>query len=379
MNTTPQLHLHPDAIQHNMSLLRDHLQPYVPCQSGPRLWAVVKANAYGHGLKGMLPGLQHADGLAISSTDDAYVCRAAGWSGPLLHLAWHKDHTILNDPVLAPLHIVVSHLDQVALLEQGSASFKTLHVWLRFAGALNHSGLKPKGYVQAYQRLARLRQQGRLVTLGHLQHYAHAEDSRTLNNERQLFCQLIHNLPGPVCSENSAAMLSSPRFSAGTTWIRSGLFLYGASPLGPSHPSQVALRPAMTLRAPIYAVQNLEAGESLGYGSTFQARHAMRVGLVRCGYADGYPRLATRNCPCSIGGRPARLIGRVTMDTLSIDITAYPDVSTGDVVSLWGEYGVSANQVADASNTIAAQLFTAITAHVPRHYPGDRDYVASQA
>lgn len=373
MSANSQLHLHPDAIRHNLTALRSYLKSHITSQHQPRIWAVVKADAYGHGLKGMLPGLRNADGLAIANLDDAYMCRAAGWTGPILYMVRNDDIGNLNDPRLAPLHIVVSTSHQITRLE-ALPGFNDLHIWLRYAGALNHAGLKATDYRQAYQRLLLLLQHKKITGLGHLQHYAHAEDTRQLSRERQQLATLIKGLPGPVCSENSAAALNGPGFATTTAWVRSGIALYGINPL--THPPGITLQPAMTLRAPIYAIQHLEPNESLGYGGSFRAPRAMRVGLVRCGYADGYPRIVAPACPCSVAGKSAALVGRVSMDTLSIDITAHPDIGTGDMVSLWGEHGISVEQIAHAANTIAAQLLTAISAHVPRYYPGDHGYQA---
>lgn len=382
MSAAPQLHLHPNAVSRNIAALRRHIRAHDRTTYPPRLWAVAKADAYGHGLREMLPGLRTADGLAVSRLDDIYLCRTQGWSGPILYLATDDTIDALADPSLGPLHVVLSTIDQVTRLHAWrSASDR--HVWLRFAGALNHAGFKANEYVCAYRQLDVLLKQGRIATLGHLQHYAYAEDPTHLDDERTKFSTLIKALPGPVCSENSVALLASPEFSTKTAWVRSGIVLYGVNPLLPSNttpsdPLGLALQPAMTLRAPVYAVQHLAPGEGPGYACTFRAPHAMRIGLVRCGYADGYPRQLLSPCPCRVAGKPTRVIGRVAMDTLSIDLTPYPEIGIGSTVSLWGEYDISVQAVAHSANTIAAQLLTGITQRVQRYYPGDPGYAAPQ-
>ncbi len=360
----PIAHTDPDAIRHNLSRLQglssigDALHP-------PKFWAVVKADAYGHGLQRVLPALGNADGLAVLGLDDVYACRRLGWKKPILLLYPCTITTELSDARLFPLHIAIDDLQQITALEAmpGSAG---LHAWLRFAGQLNHAGLQAQEYLQAYQRLAKLTTAGRLAGLGHMQHYANAEDPDALTHERHAFRQIITNLPGPVCSENSASILATPGYAASTAWLRAGIALYGISPLPDSHGHDMGLKPAMTLRAPIYGVQHLNTGDTLGYGSIFRADQSIRVGLVRCGYADGYPRTIKGNGTCWVNGKPARLIGQVSMNTLSIDISRHPEAGPGSMVTLWGNNGPCIETIAKAAGTISAQLCTSLTAQVRR-------------
>ncbi|HLU14350.1 MAG TPA: alanine racemase [Burkholderiaceae bacterium] len=369
----PELHIHPDAIRHNLSVLRHHLKSYAVGQTPARIWAVAKSDAYGHGLIPTLRAFDAADGLAVSSADDAAACRAAGWHKPILLLGAGLDLTTLSGAGPGPLHVVVSNPEQVNQLEHNT-KLPGLYIWLRYAGSLNHAGFKPADYAPTWHRLAALHAKGRIAGLGHFQHYAYAEDAAHLLAERRQFRQTIFGLSGPVCSENSAATLNGPDVAATTQWVRSGIILYGVNPLGRHHKPGLALRPAMTLKARIHAIQQLEPGEAIGYGCTARARGPMRVGLVHCGYGHGYPRTLSTPAPCSIRGRKAHLFGRVSMDTLTIDITAQPDIQPGDVVTLWGDHTVPVDHVAQAADTIPAQLFTAITPRVRRYYPGDPGY-----
>lgn len=352
------------AVAHNLQALRQRVSTAAPGHNPP-IWAVVKANAYGHGLEHVLPGLQGADGLAVLSLHEAYCCRALGWVGPVLLMDGTCTSADLNDPALYPLHLAINHRGQIEQLEGLSDGCKP-HAWLRFTGHLHHAGLLAADYRPAYARLQALLAAGRLSAIGHFQHYANAEDPELQAGERQQFTQLTAGLPGMVCTENSAALLTSPLAAAHTSWLRSGLALYGASPLAGITGTELGLQPAMLLQAPIYGIQHLQAGDRLGYGSTFVADRPGRIGLVHCGYADGYPRSAPSGCPVWVPGGPASIVGRVSMDTLAIDISDYPNVGPGHQATLWGCPELSIESVAQSAGTIAAQLLTGLTAQVPR-------------
>src|SRR5690606_28862005 len=211
-------------------------------------------------------------------------------------------------------------------------------------------------------RLQGLLAAGHVSGIGHFQHYANAEDAADLGLERQSFKQLTTGLPGRICTENSAALLIDSASAASTDWLRTGIVLYGVSPLSGHTGPDLGLKPAMALYAPIYGIQELGSGDGVGYNSAFRADRALRIGLVRCGYADGYPRTAPSGCPVLVGGMRARILGRVSMDTLTIDLTNLPHVATGDSVTLWGTVNLPVEDVARAAGTIAAQLLTGLTA-----------------
>jgi alanine racemase len=239
-------------------------------------------------------------------------------------------------------------------------------VWLRFAGSLHHAGFTACDYPAAYRRLQALFVAARVAGIGHLQHYAGADDAEQLAVERQRFNKLTDGLTGPRCTENSAALLASPAIAAQTQWLRTGIALYGVSPLPGTCGSAWGLKPAMVLQAPIYALQDVEAGEPIGYGGAFRCDRRLRIGLVRCGYADGYPRSVTEGCPVLVGGHESRIIGRISMDTLTIDLTELPEAGPGDQVTLWGSSDLAVERIALAAGTIAAQLLSGLTARVPR-------------
>lgn len=352
------------AIRHNIARLRQLLACDQRARA-PRIWAVAKADAYGHTLEHAYPGLCHADGLAVLTLHEVRRCRALGWAGPILAMSPQLTHAALNDPCLYPLHLIIDHDEQLAQLASLNLPFAP-HAWVRFRGRLSHAGFDHVSYRATYALLHAALQEGRLAGLGHLQHYADAEDAGQLQQERQAFQALIAGMPGPVCTENSAALLSDPAAAAATDWVRSGIALYGISPLHGLSGHDLGLRPAMVLQAPVYGVHMLQAGEFLGYHSLFQATRETRVGLVRCGYADGYPRGLTAGCEVMVGGRKATIIGRVSMDTLTIDLSDHPEIGPNAIVTMWGTSELPIETVASQASTIPAQLCTALTERVPR-------------
>jgi len=360
------------AIAHNLARLRGLLRidpagssatPGAP--SAARIWAVVKADAYGHTLAMALPGLAQADGLAVLALGDAYNCRALGWRKPILVMGANFRRADLLDPVLHPLHLIIDRDEQVRELEALHSPHPP-QIWLRSRGHLHHAGFAPERYRRAYHRLQPLRRAGRLAGLGHLLHYADAEDPRLLMEEKAAFAQLTGDLPGPLCTQNSAALLVGGEHGAGAAWARCGIALYGVSPLAQMDGAALGLKPAMRLAAPLYGEQHIEAGSRLGYGGLFQAQRNMRIGLLRCGYADGYPRTIGEDCSVLIDGRLCPIVGRVSMDAISVDLSHHPDAGPGAMATLWGAEGLPIEHVARSAGTIPAQLCTALTARVPR-------------
>lgn len=354
----------PQAIMHNLRQLRRLLRP-PGAQSAPRIWAVAKADAYGHTLEHVLAGLGEADGLGVLTLDDALRCRRLGWKGPILAMGAGLELAALEDPALYPLHLIVDQHAQLAGLSRLQLPAAP-YIWLRHCGALNHAGLQADEYIDAYRLLHAGLQAGRLAGLGHLQHYASAENPEQLQKERRAFQELISAMPGPLCTENSAAVLSDQAAAHGTEWVRCGIAVYGISPLHGLTGRALGLRPAMALQAPVYAAQALCAGQSVGYNGTFRAERDMRIGLVRCGYADGYPRNLQGQCEAGVHGRMAPIVGRVSMDTLTIDLSGFPEAGPGDVVTLWGPGGPDIESVAGWAGTISAHLCVGLTARVPR-------------
>lgn len=352
-------HIDARAVAHNLSQLRQRL-----AGAATRIWATAKADAYGHGLSRVLPGLSEADGISVQTLADAGACRRRGWRGPILVHAGLLGAGEVHALTLPGIHLVISHAEQLLWLARTRPAAPPA-LWLRYAGDTHLGGFDDADYSRAHAHAATLAARGHVGAIGHLNHYARAEEEGGIAEAEARFMQAVRGLPGPVSSCNSAALLLHPSHAAATHWARPGITLYGVSPLPGVTGPDLGLVPAMTLAARLTAIVPLRAGTSLGYGGAYIAPQDTRVGLVACGYADGYPRHAGTGTPVRLAdGRMSRLLGRPSMDTLAIDLAGMDDVRPGAEVTLWGE-GLPVERVAAGASTIAAELLTCLTARVP--------------
>lgn len=362
------------AIACNLDWARRRLRHATPAPGlPPRLWAVVKADAYGHGLEHALPALRAADGLSVAGLDDVLRVRGLGWAGPVLLLSGAALGTDeLRDPALGELHVVIDDPAALHRLEHAPAGLAHVHAWLRYAGHLRNRGFDDAGYAGAFRRLHALAVAGALAGAGHLHHYAAAEDPRALALERQAFAAATAGLPGPRCTGNSAALCGDAAVAAhgAGQWLRCGLLLYGASALPGKTGAQLGLRPAMSLRARLLSIQRLAAGQSVGYGHAYRAQRDTCIGVVGIGYGHGLPRHLWQKGGLLAGrqGRLVPLAGRVAMDCLTVDLGPQPPERPGDIMTLWGLAprggALPVETVAASCDTIAAELFTGLTARV---------------
>lgn len=355
-------HIYPDALAHNLQLVRHRVAGF---GRQPRVWGVVKANAYGHGIERVLPGLLQADGLAMLDLDEAVRCREAGWVGPILMLegffepadiAWYERYH---------LSAVLHHDDQFRVLREASGRH-AIDVFLKLNSGMNRLGFAPGRYRVAFERACALQRRGVLGTIGHLTHFANGDQPDYVAQVVGLFQRATQGMPGPLSLCNSAASLGSPAMAATTDWLRPGICLYGATPFEPEpSAAQLGLQPAMRLTSRVIAEQHLQPGAAVGYGGTFVATEAMRIGVVACGYADGYPRHAPSGTPVAVAGQRTQLVGRISMDMLAVDLTALPQAGVGSPVTLWGGDGVGVDDVAQAAGTIGYELLTHLAQRVP--------------
>ncbi|HTK01608.1 MAG TPA: alanine racemase [Bordetella sp.] len=365
------------AVAHNLARLRSLLVPRqaqdrsVPgaragssTGGGPLIWATVKADAYGHGVQRVLPGLADADGLAVTQIIDARACRAAGWTGPILVYGGLLEPAEARHLDFPGLHLALSHAAQIDWLENAAPSGAPPWIWLRFTGDIGYTGFDEAGYTIAYARCTALVAQGRIAGVGHLNHYGRAEQADGLALADSRFKALTGSLPGPRSCCNSAALLRHPGAVQGTDWVRPGLALYGASPLPGITGPALGLRPAMSLHSRIVGIRDVAAGASIGYGGTIVASRNMRVGMVACGYGDGYPRRAPANTPVWVDGHAAATLGAVTMDLIPVDLTGLPPIAIGAPAVLWGIPELPVETVAHHLGTIAAELLTSLTSRV---------------
>lgn len=349
--------IHRAALRHNLAAARR--------AAGARaLWAVVKANAYGHGLERVLPALADADGLALLDLAEAERARAAGWRKPILLLEGFFSADDLRSIEHLGLTTVVHGEAQLRLLEahRGAAP---VEVYLKCNTGMNRLGFAPAAVAGALARITALPG----VRLGSLMmHFANADRSDAdagpvaANEQLRAFAALVPEWHGPRSLANSAALFMLPH--AGGDSVRPGIALYGGTPVAGRPAADFGLRAAMTLRSRVLAVQQVPVGGAVGYGSRWVARRPSRIGIVACGYADGYPRVAADGAPVAVAGRCAPLAGRVSMDMIAVDLTDIPQADVGSAVELWGAQ-VPIDSVAEAAGTVGYELMCALAARVP--------------
>ena len=352
------------ALAHNLEVVRDRLAAARPPGSSgvpTRLWAVIKANAYGHGIERAVAGFSRADGLAMLDLAEAARCRDAGWVGPILLLEGLFESADLEFASRYHLTMAVHDEDQLRMLESGRVA-RPVDVFLKLNSGMNRLGFAPERYHAAFERLQTLSKQGSVATIGHMTHFATADSEPGIAEQLAVFRATTAGLPGPVSLCNSAASLRYPE--VGGDWARPGVALYGASPFDDESAESFGLHPAMSLRSALIGVQNVAAGATVGYGAAFRAETGMRVGVVACGYADGYPRHAGTGTPIVVDGVRTRVLGRISMDMLAVDLTPVPQAGVGTSVTLWGADGLSVDEVARAAGTIGYELMCAVAQRV---------------
>lgn len=359
-----QATIHTLSLQHNLARVR-------AAAADARLWAVVKANAYGHGIEQVFDGLRAADGFALLELGEAARVRQLGWRGPILLIEGVFEprdlelcsrlglwHTIHCDPQIDWL---AAHKTQ------------TPHrVFLKMNSGMNRLGFTPQSFRSAWARLNALPQ---VEEISFMTHFSDADGPRGIAHQTAAFATATQDLPGEYTLGNSAATLRYPHhLPARGDWLREGIALYGSSPDHPEHSAQDwGLQPAMTLSSKLIGVQQLKAGDTVGYGSCFSAAAAMQIGVVACGYADGYPRHATTGTPVLVNGIRTQLVGRVSMDMVTVDLTpvlaAGLPVGFGSEVTLWGRASnatvLSIDEVAAAAGTVGYELMCALAPRVP--------------
>lgn len=337
---TAQIRL--EHLKHNYLLAR--------ALHGGRVLATIKANAYGHGAARCAQALSGcADGFAVACLDEALSLREAGIELPILLLEGVFDREELQLAERHRLWLVVQSQEQLAMV-LASAPAMPFRVWLKMDSGMHRAGFSPTEYAHAWQLL---RQSGKVASIVKMSHFAAADEPGRPDTQRQIatFDGVAQGLPGEESLANSAGLLVHGR--ARRDWARPGIMLYGVSPFEENHGSDI--RPVMRLASQVFRVRELAAGEAIGYGLSYVTHKPTRVGLVACGYADGYPRMAASGCPVEVDGQPSQLIGRVSMDMLMVDLSSVPTAGVGSEVELWGDR-VSVNQVARHAGTIGYEL-----------------------
>jgi alanine racemase len=344
--------------QINLAAMRENLARVRAMAPGAQVLAVVKANAYGHGLARVLPALDAADGLALVELDAAISLREQHFMRRILLLEGFFAESELDQVAQRRLAIVVHDIEQVRMLEAAALS-RPLEVFVKVNTGMNRLGFRPPDVAGICARLA---ETPAVAALRLMTHFARADEEDGLAEPLAQFESACRGLPYPRSVANSAGII---RFSeAGGEFVRPGIMLYGATPLPYDTAEMLGLRPVMTLRSEIIAVQDLKANESVGYGAQYTASRPHRLGVVACGYADGYPRHAPNGTPVRVLGTKVRLAGRVSMDMITVDLTDVPEARVGSPVVLWGE-GMPVDDVATAAATVGYELLCAVAPRVP--------------
>jgi len=343
-------------LEQNLSVVRR----YAP---NARIMAVIKANAYGHGLLHAAKALQNADGFAISELDAAIRLRNAGFHHPILLLEGFISTEELAQFKKYQLSAVIHHKMQVEMIL--ASQHKGLDVFIKLNTGMNRLGFAPEEFPYALQSLTTSPAINRITLMTH---FADADDPAgggEVNKQLQCFNTLTAGFSQPRSLANSAAIIRYPQ--AHHDWVRPGIMLYGASPLTEKTAAELGLQPVMTVSSKLIATQNIKTGDRVGYGGLFQATHPMRIGIVACGYADGYPRHAPTGTPVLVNGQQSHTIGRISMDMLAVDLSHIENSEINCPVVLWGK-GQPVDEIAHSAGTVSYELLCALAPRVKKKF-----------
>ncbi len=346
----------------NLHALRENYQTAKKCAPQSRAYAVIKANAYGHGMVAVGNALSaHADGFAVACVDEAIELRQAGILLPILVLEGAMDEVECQAALDLDLELTVHHEQQVAWLTNKSGAIR---VWVKVDTGMHRLGFA--GH-EVPSVVSTLRNNECVSQINLMSHFACADEPGSTFNENQL--EQMHTLAPmklPWSMSNSAALLCLPK-SHGSL-VRPGIMLYGASPVIGRKADEFKLTPVMTLQSNVIAIHQVRAGDTVGYGQSFSVQRDSTIAVIAIGYGDGYPRAARPGTPVMIRGQKWPLLGRVSMDMITVDITN-SQVALGDQATLWGT-GLSSDEVAACCQTLSYELFCQVTRRVKYHYLG---------
>ena len=338
------------ALKANVTRVRQ----YAPAA---KVLAVVKANAYGHGLERVLPALDGVDGLALLELDAALRLRERGYTRPVVLLEGCFEASEVPEVAAQSIEAVVHSRRQIAMLREARPA-RRVAVHVKINTGMNRLGFAPAEARAVCDELAAL-PMVEIRTV--MTHFASADEEGGLAAPLARFAEACRGLAWPRSLANSAGIVRYRE--VGGDWVRPGIMLYGATPFARRSAESLGLAPVMTLRSRLIAVQTVAAGESVGYGAAFTAREPTRIGIIACGYADGYPRHAPNGTPVLVSGRRTGTAGRVSMDMLAVDLAGIPAADVGSEVVLWGE-GLSVDEVAASAGTVGYELLCAVASRV---------------
>ncbi|HSS28841.1 MAG TPA: alanine racemase [Usitatibacter sp.] len=340
-----------EALRHNYAVAKR-------TAARSRVFAVVKANAYGHGLERVTRALGEADGFGIVELEGAIETRDRGYRGPIVLLEGFFNARELEPIEHENLTAVVHNDDQIGMLEAATLA-DPIDVFLKINTGMNRLGFPPE---VARDRLARLERAESVKTIVLMTHFATADGPEGVAEAIRRFNAATEGIPKQRSLCNTAGIFAHPEAHADI--VRLGIGLYGATPFADRSAESLGLKPAMTLTSELIAIQELKPGETVGYGGTFRADKPMKIGVVACGYADGYPRHAPSGTPVLVGGVRTKTAGRVSMDMIMVDVTGMANARVGTPVTLWGD-GLPIDDVATAAGTVGYELMCALGTRVP--------------
>ncbi|UVK78892.1 MAG: alanine racemase 2 [Sodalis sp. Ffu] len=340
------------ALTSNLAVVRRHAP-------NARVWSVVKANAYGHGLNAVWQQLQQTDGFALLDLNEAITLREEGWQGPILLLEGFFQPTDLAEIDRYRLTTTVHSTWQIDALAR-MIPLAPFDIYLKLNSGMNRLGFNEQQLHTAWQALSALKQ---VASLTLMTHFAYADIPEGIAEQMAVVYRVGEGLHGPRCLANSAATLWHP--TTHWQWIRPGIILYGASPSGDwKHVADSGLRPVMTLHSELIAVQQVPAAGRIGYGGYYRSEETQRIGVVACGYADGYPRHAPTGTPIWVDGVCTRTLGTVSMDMLMVDLQPCPQARIGSPVEFWGNH-IKIDDVATRAGTLGYELMSSLAPRVP--------------
>lgn len=350
----------PTQITIDLSALRHNLKQIRRIAPGRSVLAMVKSNAYGHGLERIARALPDAEALGVACLEEGAQLRQAGIKNPIVLMEGLFRPEELARAVEGQFTLIVHHQSQVEMLES-YPHIEPITVWLKIDTGMHRLGFAPKMVKEMYHRLMRCSAVKKPIGL--MTHFAESDavDKAPTQNQIEMFNEITKDLEGPRSLANSGGILGWP--SAHGDWVRPGIMLYGASPIANRHGGEFGLKPVMSFTSEIIAIHNLKKGERVGYGGTWTCTEDMRVGVVAIGYGDGYPWHANNGTPMLVNGEICPLVGRVAMDMLNVDLRNQPQAQIGDPVVLWGSE-LPVEVIASHSHTIGYELLTRIALRV---------------